>query len=372
MFLAFKDKIVVIRYIYYPDDFYANLWLGSKIDFSDASNDILVLDVVDPSNSNSLQFLQLKDLRVRGNYLYVVDEKLNMVLRYNIEYIRSQQGIMAWDKRSIRLMDSLQGEGGANSKIYFKNPSSICADDENIYVADNGNGCIKKYSGAFDYEGTIRNGNFATHQIQTISINPYKFVMDDGSELEPNSLWVFSTTGTSLYVHVVSNGRMMYSHRIENLEMLKDKYMWDEEFKSVKFSFCNSNYYYLCTTKRVYKLHLSKPHYPFASLSYFKQRAILTSMVWSRIPYPWHILPSGEDESGIDVTWGFRPSTTSAEILDNKGFCLCGADKYTVIDNDGNREQFNGDIIVHIGTLYNQNKIDTYCKRQLCTFKEIP
>lgn len=52
--------------------------------------------------------------------------------------------------------------------------------------------------------------------------------------------------------------------------MLKDKFMWDEEFKSVKFSFTNSNYYYLCTTKRVYKLHLSKPFYPFASLSYFK------------------------------------------------------------------------------------------------------
>ena len=372
LFLAFKNKITIIRYIYYPDDFYVNAWLGGQISFKDDSNDIITLSVVEPSNNNSLQFLQIKDVRVNGNYMYVVDEKLNMVLRYNIEYIRTQQGVMAWDVKSIRLMDSLQGEGTASSKIYFNEPCSICADDENIYVADRGNGCIKKYTTGFDYVSTIRNGNFATHDIQTISINPYKFVMNDGSEISPNSLWVFTSTGTNMYVHVIADGRVLYSHRIENLEMLKDKYMWDEEFKSVKFSFCNSNYYYLCTTKRVYKLHLSKPHYPFASLSYFKQRTLLTTMVWSRVPYPWHILPCGEDESGIDVTWGFRPSTTSAEILDNKGFCLCGADRYTLIDSDGTREQFNGDVIIHLGTLYNQNKIDTYCKRHQCTFKDIP
>ena len=372
LFLAFKNKIVIIRYVYYPDDFYVNAWLGSSIDFTDSSNDVITLEIVEPSNCNSLEFLQIKDIRVHGNYMYVVDEKLNMVLRYNIEYIRTQQGIMAWNVKSIRLMDSLQGEGTASSKIYFNGPCSICADDDFIYVADRGNGCIKKYTTGFDYVATIRNGNFATHDIQTISINPYKFVMDDGSEISPNSLWVFTSTGTNMFVHVISDGRVLYSHRIENLEMLKDKFMWDEEFRSAKFSFCNSNYYYLCTTKRVYKLHLSKPHYPFASLSYFKQRTLLTSMVWSRVPYPWHILPCGEDESGIDVTWGFRPSTTSAEILDNKGFCLCGADGYTLIDADGTREQFNGDVIIHLGTLYNQNKIDRYCKIHQCTFKDIP
>ena len=265
-------------------------------------------------------------------------------------------------------MDALQGEGKASSPVYFDSPSSICGDDDNIYVADRGNGCIKKYSSAFDYITTIRNGNFATQDIQTISINPYSFTMSDGTILEPNSLWIFATAGKNLYVHVISNNRVAYSHRIDNIELLEDKYMWDEEFKSVKFSFCNSNYYYLCTSKRVYKLHLSKPNYPFASLSYFKQRTLLTSMVWSRVPYPWHILPCGEDESGIDVTWSYRPAATSAEVLDNRGFCLCGADKYTIIDAEGHREQFNGDIIIHIGTLYNQNKIDTFCKRHQCTF----
>ena len=372
IFLAFNNKIVILRYIYYPDDYYVNSWLGGSIDFNDGSRDLIVLDVVDPSNKNSLEFLQIKDVRVKGNYMYVVDEKLNMVLRYNIEFIRTQQGISSWNKKSIRLLDLLQGEGTASSAIFFNSPCSICADDDFIYVADRGNGCIKKYSASFDYLSTLRNGNFATQNIQTISINPYSFKLDNGTILSPNSLWIFTTIGKNMYVHVISDNNVVYSQIIQNIELLEDKYMWDEEFKSVKFSFCDSNYFYICTTKRVYKVHLSKPDYPFASLSYFKQRSILTTMVWSRVPYPWHVLPCGEDESGIDVTWGFRPSTTSAEILDNKGFCLCGADKYTVIDAEGNREQFNGDIIIHIGTLYNQNKIDTYCKRHQCSFNKIP
>lgn len=371
IFLAFKTKVIVMRYVYYPEDFYVNEALGGGIDFRETSNDIISLETVDPANKNSLKFLGLSDIRVRGNYLYLVDEKLNMVLRYDIEYIRTQQGIKGWDIKNIRMLDVLQGEGTIRDDIYFKNPCSICADDDNIYVADRGNGCIKVYSEAFDYIKTIRNGNFVEQDIQTISINPYSFTLTDGTKLKPNSLWVFSTTENYLHVHIVSDDTT-YSHKFEKIKLLKDKYKWDEEFKSVKFSFTDSNYYYLSTTKRVYKLHLSKPYYPFASLSYFKQRLLLTTMQWSRVPYPWHILPCGEDESGIDVTWAYRPSTSSAEILDNKAFCLCGLDGYSLIDNNGHRQQFNGDIILHIGTMYNQTKIDTFCKNNLCSFYDIP
>ena len=378
IFLAFKDKIVIIRYVYYPDDFYVNQWLGGTIDFNQGSTDIITLKTVDPANKNSLQFLKLKDIRVRGNYLYVVDQKLHCVIRYDIEYLRRHQGVTGWNRKNVRLMDMLQGQGTVRDQIYFNSPCSVCADDQFVYVADRGNGCIKKYSSDFNYITTIRSGNFVQHDIQTISVNPYACTLSDGTKLSPNSLWIFTTVGSSMYVHVVQDKHVVYSHRISKLELLKDKFMWDEQFKSVKFSFCNSNYYYLCTTKRVYKIHLSKPDYPFASLSYFKQRMLLSTMIWSRVPYPWHILPCGEDESGIDVTWSYRPSTTSAEILDNKGMCLCGLDQFTVIsqekDVDGKwfRAQFQGDIMLHIGTMYNQSKIDTFCKRNNCTFYDIP
>ena len=372
IFLLFKDKLLIMRYVYYPDNFAANGKKSKEISFKRNSKDILVLDRVDANNKNSLKFLSLKDLRIRGNYLFLVDENLNMVLRYDISFLRSQQGEASWNVKSIRLLDNLQGEGEAKDEIYFNKPCSIAADDNFIYVADGGNGCIKKYSESFEYITTHKNGNFTDHNIQTISINPYSFKMSNGTILAPNSLWIFSTTGTGLYLTILSESKLVYSRRISKLELLTDKYTWNEEFKSVKFSFTNSNYYYISTTKRVYKLHLSKPDYPFASLSYFKQRILLTTMIWSRIPYPWHILPNGEDDSGIDVTWGYHPPSSSAEILDNKCFCLCGNDSMNYISEDGTMEQFNGDLILQIGTLYNQSKIDTYCKRRDCTFNDIP
>ena len=372
LFIAFKNKVIILTYVYYPDNFACNKSLGSTINFND-TNDILVIDTVDPSNKNSLNFLEISDIHIRGNYMYLVDAKLNMILRYDIEPLRVQQALTGWNIKNVRLLDCLQGEGTVRDDIYFKNPCAICADDENIYVADKGNGCIKKYTADFDYINTIRNGNFANQEIQTIAINPYSFTLDDGTKLNPNSLWIFSTTGTSLYVHILNGTRVSYTHRIDKLEMLKDKYMWDEEFKCVKFSFTDSNYYYICTTKRVYKLHLSKPFYPFASMSYFKQRMVLSSMVWSRIPYPWHYLPADDivDDNSKNITWDFRPAATSAEILDNKSFCLCGVDNYTLI-SEKDRAQFNGDIILHIGNLYDQAKIDTFCKRNNCNFKDIP
>lgn len=372
IFLAFKTKLVIIKYTYYPENFNKNLIRDEAINFNSNSTNVLIIKESDPNRINSIEFMGLNDVRVKGNYLYLVDEKLHMVLRYDIEYLRKTDDGTHWNKQNLRLLDILQGEGTIRDDVYFKNPCAIDADDKYIYVADKGNGCIKKYTESFDYVKTIRNSNFSGHDLQTISINPYSFTLSDGTKLPPNTLWVFTSTTNYFYVHVLDDNRVVYSHRIDRIEILDDKYMWDEKFKSVKFSFGDSNYYYLCTTKRVYKIHLSKPTYPFASLSYYKQRMALTTMQWSLLPYPWHTLPAGQSEyEGLDVTWSFRPSASSAEILDNKSFCICGCDSYTEIRN-GIREQFNGDIIFHIGNLINQSEVDTYCKENQCEYYDIP
>lgn len=373
LFVAFKTKFIIMRYIFYPDNFQKNTRDDSydTIDFNSGS-DVLVFDTIDPANKNTLNFLEISDIRVRGNYLYVVDSKLNMALRYDITYLKEEDGQIVWDVRSLRLLDTLQGDGTTKDKIYFNRPVSIEATDDNIFIADAGNNCIKVYSKSFDYVRTVKNGPFTSHDIQTVQINPYSITLDDGTEIGKNSLWVFSVAGESLYLTIVSNGLCVFSKRIQRIHLIKHKYEWDEKFKSVKFSFNNSNYYYICTTKRIYKLHLSKPNYPFASLSYFKQRILLSSMIWGKVPYPWHILPAGEGDDDTIVTWSYRPPQTSAEILDNKCFCLCGCDSIEPCDNNGTESQFDGDIIFHIGNLYNQSKIDTYCKRNNCTFNEIP
>lgn len=370
VFFLFKDKLLIFKYKYYQGTEQEE---QPDINFNKGSEDILVFETVDPCNKNAIKFLGLKDIELHGNYMYLVDEKLNMVLRYDIAYLLNDESDLGFTLNSIRLLDNLSGDGTANDNIYFNGPVSIAVDDDWIYVADKGNKCIKKYSSSFDFEITLRSGAYATQNIEAIAINPYAPTLDDGTKLEPGSLWVFSTSGSSLFVSVVVGTKTVYHRQIEKIQLLKDQYTWDEEFKSVKFSFTNSNYYYISTTKRVYKLHLSKPAYPFASLSYFKQRSLLSTMVWNQVPYPWHNLPSGGWDEDMNVTWSYRPQKTSAEVLDNRGFCLCGIDTTLLTDeNKETQEQFNGDLILHIGNFYDQSKVDTYIKREGCTFYEIP
>lgn len=369
VFFLFVDKLLIFPYKYYqntdiePED----------IDFTKGSKDVLVFDTVDPNNKNAIKFLGLKDIEIHGNYMYLVDEKLNMVLRYDITYLLNDESEIGFSLGSIRLLDNLSGDGSVSDNIYFNNPVSIAVDDDWIYVADKGNKCIKKYSSSFDYQTTLRSGQYANQNIEAIAVNPYSPTLDDGTKLEPGSLWIFSTSGSGLYVSVVSGNKTVYFKQIEKIQLLEDQYTWDEEFKSVKFSFTNSNYYYISTTKRVYKLHLSKPAYPFASLSYFKQRSLLSSMIWNQVPYPWHNLPSGQGDEEMNVTWSYRPQKTSAEVLDNRAFCVCGIDSTLLTKENANTaEQFNGDLILHIGNFYDQSRVDTYIKREGITFDQIP
>lgn len=368
IFLVFKTKVAIFKYQYYQ----GVAGTPPDVNFNTGSTDVVVMDCVDPGAKNSLKFLGLNDIELHGNYMYLVDSKLNMVLRYDIGYLLHDESDLRFNVKSIRLIDNLSGDGSSIDRTYFKTPAAIAADDNFIYVADSGNLCIKKYTASFDYVSTIRSVVSTNHFIGSIAINPYAPTLDDGTVLEPGSLWVFSTNDEALYLSIISNDERVYYTRIHGISLLKDNYTWDEVFKSAKFSFTNSNYYYLSTSKRVFKLHISRPAYPFASLNYFRQRRSLTTMVWSLVPFPWHELPAGEN-GDENITWAYRPSNTAAEVLDNRGFCLCGVDAFVPTkENAQTYEQFNGDLIFHIGNLYNQQKVDTYIERNDCTFDNIP
>ena len=147
IFLGINGKIKIIKHKYYPHDIDKN---KSNLDL----NDSLTIDKVDISKGNSISYLNIKDLKIKDNYLYVVDDKLHMVVRYDIEFLRNT---LELDIKNIRLLDVLQGEGTVESKVYFKSPCAIDADDDFIYIADAGNGCIKKYTHSFDFVKTLYN-----------------------------------------------------------------------------------------------------------------------------------------------------------------------------------------------------------------------
>jgi hypothetical protein len=191
--------------------------------------------------------------------------------------------------------------------------------------------------------------------------------LTDGTKLGKDSVWIYSVSGSSLFLSIIVNDEVVSYNKIKDISLISDKFTWKEEVKNVKFSAANSNYMYLATTKRVYKFHTSNPYLAIGTISYFNQRSLLSSMVWGRMHYKWTKIPrvysSFEDDGSVDneVTWAYTPPISSAEILDNRCFTLCGVDW---ID-----KQFEGDLIFHLGTLYDDNKITRYIKANNHKFK---
>lgn len=337
LFFAFQSKIVIVQHVYYPENFDKNT---TQLNFDKA----FIINKVDVNKTNSIEYLLIKDIKVKNNYLYVVDQKLHMVVRYDIEFLKT-----SWDqknnKKNIRVLDILQGEGTIESKAYFKSPCAIDTDDEYIYVADSGNGCIKKYTQSFDFVKTLSNISLADQKFQTLSVNPFSFTISDGTRIPKNSLWVFTTTSNFFYIYIIYDNLMVFSRRIEKVNLMDD-----EEYKTVKFSFTNSNYYYICTSKRIFKLHLTKPFYPFATISYKRQRIQSLTDIWNTVTYiPWY---------EAEGKWGAAEATRQSkeEVMINHAFCICGCDEYIKIGDK--RKQFDGDIILHVGGIYERTNVN--------------
>lgn len=362
LFLVFEDKVVITKLNYNSED-------GKiKFDFSVNESKTVEFSTIDPSNDTSLKFKKLSSIKAYKNFLYLCDETLNAVFQYNIEYLVSPIENEGFNVKSIRLINYLQGDGSKTDGIYFNRPTCVDVCEDRVYVLDRGNSCIKVYNQQLNYIKTLQNGYFSNHDIQSIAINPHETVLSDGTKVDKDSLWIFSVNGINFFLSIISNDEVVSYGQIEDIRVLDDTYSWTEEVKQVKFSFANSNYYYFCTTKRVYKFHVSKPYYPFASLSYYKQRSVISSMVWSRFNHKWGNIPeyfnSGELEK---IKWDHFTPKSSAEVLKNRCFALCGSN------------EFEGDIIFHFGTLYDESAVEDYIRSNKAnyangsmTFEDIP
>lgn len=188
LLLIFKDKLVFVRFIYEPD----KVQDASKsfLDFTPGSTATVTLDLIDPHNKNSLKFLDIIDAKMNGNQLFVLDRKLNMLVKYDITSFVDSASV--WSINQLRFVSSIQGLGSAEHKTYFNNPSALAVSENFVYVADNGNKCIKKYTTELDFRKTFRNGKYSTHDIRSISHCPYEFTLDDGTEIPADSLWILS------------------------------------------------------------------------------------------------------------------------------------------------------------------------------------
>jgi hypothetical protein len=105
LFFAYNNEIKIIRHYHYPNS--PEKSKDIPIDFNDA----LTINKVDVNKRNSIEYLDIKAIKVKGNYLYVVDEKLHMVVRYDIEFLRTSWVDGEENEKNIRVIDIVQGEG---------------------------------------------------------------------------------------------------------------------------------------------------------------------------------------------------------------------------------------------------------------------
>lgn len=392
VFLVAKTKLIIFKTKYYfkniseGDKSSSQNFVISKDDYNSSeflinlaknSSDAIHIENIDPHDESSLKFLNLNAIKVYKNAMYLIDSKLDMILRYDIEALMNEEEANTnnwFNIKSIKLLDIMQGLGDSQDKIYFNNPYSIDVNDDCAYIVDRNNNCIKEYSPSLNYVKTLKNGYFASQDIQACAINPHSCIID-GIEIAANSLWIASVMGTRIFLSVLEKDIVKFYGQIEDISLIQDTNSWVEEVRSIKFSQTHSNYFYLNTSKRIYKLHVSNPLYPFASLSYFKQRSIIGTMKWSAMRYPWNKIPSiygaiaKDSETNInnEVTWDYLPPTSSAEILDNKCFSLTSS------------PEIEGDIIFHFGVLYDDSKIKEFIRKnkqnyenKTMTFNDIP
>lgn len=369
LFLVFKTKVLIIQLKHYIDEAAGlNFKFDNIIDLREGEDKkYLEINCIDYNNTNSLKFKNLSDIKIHKNMLYLTDSDLNLVARYDIDYLIDPGEELSFKLESIKLLDVLQGDGNIKNKICFNNPYSIDASDDKVYIVDRGNKCVKVYSPSLNYIKMLKNGYYASHDIQAVAVNPYPVTLNDGTAIKKDSVWIYSVSGSGLFLSIIDNDEVVSYNRVKDISFIDDKYTWKEEIKNVKFSVSNSNYIYVATTKRVYKFHSSNPFLAVGTLSYFNQRSLLSTTVWGRMHYKWTKIPriysSFSDNNVVEneVTWSYRPPVSSAEILDNRCFALCGVDW---ID-----KQFEGDLIFHLGTLYDDNKVVRYIKANNSKFK---
>lgn len=371
--LLFKTKLLLFKTEYIFDNVSdettpsKNNFIVNKEDFTNTNfqinfkddSEIIVIDRINPHDESSLKFMNLNAIKVYKDMLYLVDSKLDMVLRYSIDYlVNPNEGIKnAFKKSSINLIDIMQGFGTTTDKIYFNTPYSIAVSEKHVYIVDRGNKCVKEYTPGLNFVKTLKNGFFSSHDIQAVAVNPYPCTIN-GIDIKKDSVWIASVLGTRMFISVLEDDIVKVYGQIEDINLLQDEYTWLEEIRGINFSETHSNYFYLNTSKRVYKFHVSQPFYPFASINYFKQRSVLGTMRWVAMKYPWDKIPSiysigvsGSDAAEKnDITWNYQPSQTAAEVLDNKCFCLAG------------NPAIEGDIIFHFGVLYNDSEVRNYIK----------
>jgi uncharacterized repeat protein (TIGR01451 family) len=205
-----------------------------------SANNIELERVFLPGRENDLQFKKIGGLACNKSHMFITDSGNNTILKYDIQgYLNDDRSI-----QNRRLLEKiLGGSGNTDRRSNFNNPTEIACNDKYVAVYDAGNACIKVYTVEFEYVTTLTLFNIKKQK--------------EGIE-EVKSLGFDPDFGT-LYVMTVTNTRNIVLYRINlanrdvDVEQLNEVLDEGEELKCIDFSKTDSNFWYFCTSRNLYK-----------------------------------------------------------------------------------------------------------------------
>jgi hypothetical protein len=201
------------------------------------------------SEENVLPFSSLGGIAIGGNYAYITDTGSNTILKYDISgYLNGDTAL--GNKRN--LIEILGGEGPDKLKTKFRRPKEITANGKLVVVHDSGNTVLKVFDTKFNYHSRITTIPLKKQPLASIQFNPHY-----------NLLYALtydqSNTKLNLYIYdlTAANRRPVIVDKILDLGITLKP---GEVVQNIEFSKNSSEYYYICTNKNSYKLHISLPN----------------------------------------------------------------------------------------------------------------
>lgn len=201
------------------------------------------------SEENVLPFNSLGGITVGGNFIFITDTGSNTIVKYDIAgYINGDSAL--GNKRN--LIEILGGEGPGKLKTKFRSPKEIASNGKLVVVHDSGNTVLKIFDIKFNYHSRITTIPLKKQPLAGIQFDPHYGLLHALTYDTENSK-------LNLYIYDLSSADrrpQLVSKVLDVGVTLKS----GEVVQNIEFSKNSSEYYYICTNKNAYKLHMTLPN----------------------------------------------------------------------------------------------------------------
>lgn len=193
-------------------------------------NEITLIDPI----SGELTFKKINNLATDEEFLYVSENDLNIVYKYNLSKYLSNENIY---KNKLFLEKSVGGEGDRYDPIKFSHPKNISTYDEKILIEDYGNKTLKFFDKQLNF---LSYNTLLSLYNELTSFSSIKF---------QNSENIIAITKKGFY-NLNFRDNLIRSSNFINLSSFL---LNDEDIIDINFSKYNEKIIYILTNKNFYK-----------------------------------------------------------------------------------------------------------------------